>query len=351
MKILRFLSLPLSWLYGLGVHFRNWMYDKSIYKSVEFSVPTIIVGNLSVGGSGKTPMTEFLIERFQDSHKIAVISRGYKRRSKGFILAESGTSAEQIGDEPFQIFSKYPKIKVAVGEERTLAVVELMSLFPETDLIIFDDAFQHRMIKADCNILLSPAYNPFYSDHFLPTGRLRDSKVQSKRADIIIFTKAENPSQASLAKLTRDWQAEPKQELFVSGLKYTPIYNVFSKEQIEYDKEKSVLLITGIANNKPLVQHLEQHFKKVVSINFPDHFYFTDKDVKVILEKWNKLPDHYIFVTTEKDATRMLKFRPKFEAAGIPIHAQPVKTFFNPADEEKLTKAILQLLEEKKREA
>jgi len=350
MKILRFLSLPLSFLYGLGVHFRNWMYDKGINKSVEFTVPTIIVGNLSVGGSGKTPMTEFLIEQFQDSHRMAVISRGYKRRSKGFILAEQGTSADKIGDEPFQLFSKYPKIKVAVGEQRAIAVVELMSLFPDTELIVFDDAFQHRIIEADCKILLSPVYNPFYDDHFLPTGKLRDSKAQSKRADIIIFTKAENPNESTKAKLTRNWQPERHQQVFVSGLSYGEIYNVFTKEPLQADQNNKAFLITGIANNRDLVKYLESKFAKVISINFPDHFYFTEKDIKVILDKWHKLPPNTFFVTTEKDATRLMKYRSKFEAAGIAVYAQPVRTVFNPEDEAKLTKAILQLLEEKKRE-
>ena len=223
-----------------------------------------------------------------------------------------------------------------------------MSRFPATNLLIFDDAFQHRMIRADCSILLSPAYNPFFKDYFLPTGRLRDSKKQSKRADIIIFTKAANPDQATLNQLTRAWQAERHQKVFVSAMNFEPIYNVFTKQLQPYDASASVLLITGIANNKPLVKYLERKYTKVISINFPDHFYFTEKDIQVVFDKWHQLPANTIFVTTEKDATRLLKFRSKFEAANIPIHVQPVKTVFNAEDEKKLTNHILQLLEEKK---
>ncbi len=334
LKSFRYLLFPFSLLYGLVVWVRNFLFDNKIFKSASFNFPLICVGNLATGGTGKTPMVEYLIELLQKTNSVATLSRGYKRKTKGFAIANSRTTALQIGDEPMQFHQKYPNITVAVGEERFEAIPQILHDSPNTDVIILDDAFQHRSVLAGLNILLTEHKNLYCRDLMLPCGDLRDIKSSSKRADIIVVTKCrlgidEKEKENVIALL----KPLPHQKIFFTEIQYGRAFHLFNTSQKEIDSNTDLLLIAGIANPKPMKQYLSSIVKSYDMFKYPDHHIFSSTDLMDIKKQFDKLQSqNKIILTTEKDAVRLHKF--ELELKDMPIYVLPIKHrfLFNEAD-------------------
>lgn len=325
LKSFRYLLLPLSFLYGAIIKFRNWLFDKNILKSASFNFPIICVGNLAVGGTGKTPMTELLISFLHSKYKMATLSRGYKRKTKGFAIANENTTAIDIGDEPMQFHQKFPQVTVAVGEERLVAIPQLLHQRPDTDVIILDDAFQHRPVKAGYNIILTDYKNLYTRDFMLPAGDLRDVRSSSKRADCIIVTKCKaDLGQSEREAIIKEINPSEKQKVYFTEIIYDRPYHLFTKQPGNLSAETDILLVCGIANPKPLKEFLTAHVHSYDMIRYADHHIFSSVDLKDIKKQFEKLAsDNKIILTTEKDATRLEKF-----AGGLtdyPIFVLPIK--------------------------
>lgn len=295
-KLYKWLT-PLSWLYGFGVRVRNILFDHDIMlHSRTFDIPVICVGNITVGGTGKTPHTEYLIRLLSKSHQVAVLSRGYKRKSKGYVLATSTTKVQDIGDEPFQMKKKFPFIHMAVDRDRCHGIEMLTkkgSINPPADVIILDDAFQHRYAKAGLNIVLMDYHRPIYLDRLMPAGRLREQQSGLDRADIIIITKCPPAiTAAERQAMMNKLNAKSHQEVFFTTYRYP--------DSIEGIGEKP-LLLTGIASPEQMVYDLKKIIPDFELMSFPDHHNFTDDDIKNIQQK----AQGRTILTTEKDAARL----------------------------------------------
>jgi len=328
LRSFRILLLPFALLYWLGISIRNWLYKKNILKSASFGLPLICVGNLSVGGTGKSPMVEYLVSNLKDKFKVATLSRGYKRKTKGYALANENTTALEIGDEPMQFHQKFPDVPIAVGEERIHAIPQLLHDRPETQAIILDDAFQHRAIKAGLNILLTDYNNLFTRDFYLPTGDLRDSKSSYKRAEVIVVTKCKpDLAEVEKQKLVKEINLMPGQLIFFSAIVYGQLYHIISKELFTLDAKTEVLLVTGIANPRPLKKMLEEHSSSYHMLQYSDHHIFTIDDLNEIKQKFKKIETaNKIILTTEKDAVRLIKFTN--EITDLPLYVIPVRHQF-----------------------
>lgn len=328
LKSFRILLLPFALLYWLGIAIRNWLYNKNIIESTSFGLPLICVGNLSVGGTGKSPMVEYLVSNLKTDYKVATLSRGYKRKTKGYALADEKTTALEIGDEPMQFHLKFPDVPVAVGEERILAIPQLLHDKPGIQAIILDDAFQHRAIKAGLNILLTDYNNLFTRDFYLPTGDLRDMKSSYKRAEIIIVTKCKKElNESEMQKLIKEINPLPGQHVFFTAIDYSRPYHIITKEEKGLSGKVEILLVTGIANPKPLKKLLEEHSNTYQMLQYADHHIFTIDDLKDIKESFDKInAKEKVILTTEKDAVRLLKFCD--EIRDMPFYVVPVKHQF-----------------------
>ena len=310
---MKFLLYPFALIYGLIVGFRNKLFDWGILCEQTFDVPVISVGNLAVGGTGKTPHVEFLISFLKDKYRVAVLSRGYKRQTKGFVLADNNSTAQSIGDEPFQIKQKFPEITVAVDKNRRRSIQTLLGFKNLTrlkeglkEVILLDDAFQHRYVKPVISILLTD-YNCLYTrDYLLPAGRLRESRRGAKRADIVIVTKC--PPNVDFLKIEKELRLQKRQKLYFSTFRYNEIKPVFGcRDAINrVSTTKTVLLLTGIVSPKPLYEHLMQHAKNIVSMAYPDHHDFSQKDIENISKTFAEIEGEKIIITTEKDAARLV---------------------------------------------
>jgi tetraacyldisaccharide 4'-kinase len=327
-RSIRLLLLPFALLYGLAVAIRNWLYDKKILRSATFNFPLICIGNLSVGGTGKSPIVEYLVELLQPHFKVATLSRGYKRKTKGYGLANEATTALEIGDEPMQFHLKFPGIAVAIGEERLEAIPQLLHDRPETQVIILDDAFQHRSIIAGLNILLTDSGNLFYSDWFLPTGDLRDERRSYKRAHIIVVTKC--PPDMTVEeknKITKHIKLQKQQHLFFTAIQYGQPYHIVTRQPISITQQHEVLLVCGIANPRPLKDYLTVQAGSFIEQSYSDHHIFTIDDLKDIRKRYEGLQGNHKFIlTTEKDAVRLLKFSDQLH--DLPLYVLPVKHHF-----------------------
>lgn len=328
LKSFRILLLPFALLYGVIVIIRNWLYDKNILKSTSFGLPLICVGNLSVGGTGKSPMVEYLVQLLKADFNVAVLSRGYKRKTRGYALATSATTALEVGDEPMQFHYKFPDVPVAVGEERLEAIPQLLHDKPETEVVILDDAFQHRAIKAGLNILLTDCGNLFTDDFYLPTGDLRDSKSSHKRADIIIITKCSSQMRPEeKAVIAKGLDLQPHQTVFFTTIRYGTPYHITQHRFTYIDEHTDVLLLTGIANPKPLQQYLEERINTYFMLHYSDHHIFTFDDWKEIKKRFQNMDAlKKIILTTEKDATRLLKY--ESELTNMPLYVIPIEHQF-----------------------
>ena len=306
---------PASWLYGVATGMRNWMFESNFLKSVEYDIPIIGVGNLAVGGTGKTPHVEYIVSHLSLDYKVAVLSRGYKRKTKGFVLANSKSSPSSIGDEPYQIYHKFHgRVKVAVCESRQKGIEELLKLFPDLQVIVLDDSFQHRWVKPKISILLTDYSKPFYKDKLLPLGRLRENPRQVNRADMVIMTKCPEDIQPIEFRIaSKDLDLMKFQKLFFSRYDYGQLRPVFAEEALytvalhEFTSRDSVMLLTGIAHPRYLVKYFRQYPFKVKVDHYPDHHDFSKRDIQDIEKKFESLPgQHKIIVTTEKDAVRLM---------------------------------------------
>jgi tetraacyldisaccharide 4'-kinase len=305
--LLRKIAFPFSLLYGLVTSFRNYLFRTGILTSTQFKTPTIVVGNLSVGGTGKTPQIEYLIRLLQNDFRVAVLSRGYKRKTKGFIIAENNITSEDIGDEPFQYYKKYPNIIVCVDADRTNGIQRLEALEYPPQVILLDDAFQHRKVKAGLNILLT-SYNDLYvNDSMLPTGNLREYKSGAKRAQIIVVTKC--PANISIKEqqfVIEKLQPTSNQEVFFTTIEYDTKLKGDSFINLDDYKNEEVLLVTGIANPTPLLKYLTTKKIKFEHLKYPDHYHFSAADIKKIKQEFEKIKSNKkIVLTTEKDYVRI----------------------------------------------
>jgi len=328
LKSFRILLLPFSLLYWLAIAIRNWLYNKKIIHSTSFGLPIICVGNLAVGGTGKSPMVEYLVRLLKDQFKVATLSRGYKRRTKGYALADHGSTALEIGDEPMQFHIKFPDISVAVGEQRLEAIPQLLHDRPGTQTIILDDGFQHRAIKAGLNILLTDYSNLFTRDFYLPAGDLRDLKSEYKRAELIVVTKCK-PDLAinEKEKIIKEIGLQNGQTIFFSAIEYGQPYHILNHSGFSLTENTEVLLVSGIANPRPLKNLLEKHSKTYYMIQYSDHRIFTIDDLKEVRKRFKAIDAvNKIILTTEKDAVRLVKFNA--EIADWPLYVVPVRHHF-----------------------
>lgn len=314
MKYLRLLLFPFSMIYGLVTFVRNFLYDKGILKSYSFEIPVIAVGNLSVGGTGKTPQIEYLIRLLSPKFKTATLSRGYKRKSEGFVLAEKSTEVAEIGDEPFQFHQKFNDILVAVDANRKNGIEQLLKI-ASPEIILLDDAFQHRKVKAGFYILLT-AYNDLYADDFiLPAGNLRESRIGAERANVVIVTKCPaNLSEKERNSIERKLQLESMQKLFFTTIAYDNF--VFSDDKqltIAEVHSSDKILLAGIAKPEPFFAYLQSENDETMT--FSDHHDFLEKDIEAIKNKaQNKL-----IITTEKDYVRLKGKLPTSQLFYLPI--------------------------------
>jgi len=328
LKSFRYLLLPFSWIYGSLIWTRNWLFDTHILKSAAFNFPVICVGNLATGGTGKTPLTEYLIRLLKNEFNIATLSRGYKRKTTGFAIADKESTALEIGDEPMQFQQKFPDVTIAVGEERLVSIPLLLHQRPETQVIILDDAFQHRQVRAGLNIILTDYSNLYTRDLILPAGDLRDVKSSSKRADIIIVTKCKSDLTESEKKsIIAELNPAKKQTVYFTTIVYGTPYHLFTKEEIDIKPDYGILLVCGIANPKPLKQYLTKHADSYDMLRYADHHIFHSNDLLEIREHFDKIQStHKVVLTTEKDAVRLAKF--ENELKDFPIYVIPMKHQF-----------------------
>ena len=307
MKFLRKIGYPFSLLYGIITSVRNFLYNKHIIKSTQFKTPTIVVGNLSVGGTGKTPQIEYLIRLLQNDYKIAVLSRGYKRKSIGFIIANENVTAEIIGDEPFQYYLKFPNIIVCVDADRVNGIQQLEALENPPDIILLDDAFQHRRLNAGLNILLTSYHNLYVDDSMLPTGNLRENISGAKRAQVFIVTKCPiNFSEVEQLEITKKLKPKSKQSIFFTTIEYDNDLKGASALSLDNLENFEILLVTGIANPTPLTAYLNNRKIKFKHLKYPDHYHFKEKDIAKINSEFKLLlSNNKIVLTTEKDYVRI----------------------------------------------
>lgn len=322
MKILRILLFPIVPIYFLVTWLRNRLYDSGIKSSKAYDFPVICVGNLSTGGTGKTPMIEYLIRLLSNKNKVATLSRGYKRVTKGFILADQTSNVDTIGDEPFQFYNKFSEIYVAVDEDRQHGISELRELQPQLEVVLLDDAYQHRKVKAGFNILLTSFNSLYVNDIVLPTGNLREPKLGAKRADVIVVTKC--PSDLSDVKkqsILKRIRPQSYQHVFFSTIKYSD--KVFSAtQQNPLEKLPSFTLVTGIANATPLVDFLNSKQLIFEHLEYGDHYNFTIKDIE-------KLEKKSCILTTEKDFMRLNAV----ESLQSKLHYIPIEVVIDKAGE------------------
>lgn len=308
MSLLRFLLYPIGWIYGFITLIRNLLYDWGVFSSVTFDFPVIAVGNLSMGGEGKTPHVEYLVRLLKDEFKIGVLSRGYKRTTRGFLLAGSDSVAAEIGDEPVQMSKKFPDILVAVDENRVHGINQLKNLYPEIDVIILDDAFQHRSVKPGLSILLTDFHHLYVDNHIFPVGTLREFRCGAKRADVVIVSKSPKPlSPLEVRYISERLGLRAYQKLYFSYISYSdlkPFPGVMPEKLPE--KISSVLLFAGIGNIYPLQEYLQRQFSFVEVLRFSDHHRYTRNDLETIAGHFHRmLGKEKIIVTTEKDMVRL----------------------------------------------
>ena len=325
--------LPFSWIYGSIVRFRNWLFDMGLKKSKSFSIPIISVGNITVGGSGKTPHVEYLIRLLHDKAKIAVLSRGYKRKSHGYVLAEESTTMPEIGDEPFQMHQKFSDIYVAVDAKRARGIENLQNdeATKDVDVVLLDDAFQHRYVKPGINILLVDYHRLIIYDKMLPAGRLREPLSGKNRADIVIITKCpKDLKPMEFRVLTKAMDLYPFQKLYFTSIDYDTPKGVFEEKQIELDKlqDYHVLLLTGIASPKQMEHDLKQMTKDITNLSFGDHHSFKGKDIDRINDAFESMPEPRIIITTEKDAVRLRETEGLYEKVKSNMYELPIKVSF-----------------------
>jgi len=344
------LLYPISLLYGAITAIRNFLYDSGILPSVEFQFPVICVGNITVGGTGKTPHTEYLTALLKDKFKVATLSRGYKRKTSGFWEATSSSLVGEIGDEPMQIFRNFPDVVVTVDENRVHGVKMILKEYPDTEVIILDDGFQHRRITPGFSILLSDYERLIINDYMLPYGNLRESKTNMRRADMILITKSpENISPIQRRILVKEINKSPYQNLYFTTFIYKPPVPVFQiatgaiQPQVLNGQGCGIVLVTGIANPLPLKEYLYKSYNEIIHLAYPDHHNFSEKDLLNISSAYSGLQSgtRYLF-TTEKDAIRLREFTNIAEPIRSAFFFIPVGIHFLNEDKDEFDNLIIE---------
>lgn len=347
MRLIHFLLLPLSFCYGLLMMVRNKIYDIGLFRSASFDIPIICVGNLSAGGTGKTPHIEYLIRLLKDRFMVATLSRGYGRDSSGYLVASKCSNYKYIGDEPMQLIKKFPDIKVAVDAKREHGIRSLVSKNPGLNVILLDDAFQHRSVKPGLSILLTDYRHLYTEDHVLPSGMLREFPSGAKRADIIIVTKTPKVfSPITRRRIIEELKPTPRQHLFFSYIRYCDPVAAFDYPIPFQHRYSYIIIFSGIADDEPLSEHLERKCTELVRMKFRDHHPYTLDDVLSIQKKYDDLPTQKkVIVTTEKDLMRLRS--PEFTQIlkTLPIFYIPIVMEFHGADGEQFDKTVLTYLE------
>ncbi len=343
MRLYAFLLYPFSVVYDLVTSLRNELFDVGWKKSVPSPIPTIVVGNLSVGGTGKTPMVEFLIRLLRSKYSVGVLSRGYGRKTKGYLQANESSTPSDIGDEPFQIYQNFERqIPVFAGEKRVDALHRIAASSAELDLIILDDAFQHRYVMSGFSILLTTYSQPFFSDFLMPAGRLRESRKGANRADVVIITKCpeglqEKDKHYSTTQVRK--YAESDIPVLFSSINYGAPYPL----DLVYELGENVILLSGLADDSLLKKYVSEKYNLLESLSFPDHYEYQKSDFdrfrKIYLNHQLHSP---VILTTAKDAVKVKSNAPEGFLAEIPIFVLPIQVQFNAQDEDLLLKLIQQ---------
>ncbi len=331
---------PLSWIYGLAVSLRNWLFNVGLLRQQTYDIPVISVGNITVGGTGKTPHVEYLVRLLYKQAKVAVLSRGYKRKTKGYVLADDDSTAASIGDEPFQMKTKFSDIYVAVDANRREGIARLTT-DPETNdvgVILLDDAFQHRYVKPGINILLVDYHRLIIYDKLLPAGRLREPLSGKRRADFVIVTKCPADLRPmDIRVLTKAMSLYPYQELFFTTMEYGELYPLFKRKNSEVPmlKGHNVLMLTGIASPEQMANDIRIKCRSLKTMSFRDHHAFTPKDIEAINDAFEQMESPKIIVTTEKDSTRLMQteLNDKIMSA---IYVLPIQVRFMLSHDEEL---------------
>ncbi len=329
--LLRILLLPFSIIYGLGVSLHQGFYASGVLKPVRFNFPVICIGNLSIGGSGKTPHVEYLIRLLKDYLYLAVLSRGYKRKTSGFLLVNEAHSALEVGDEPKQMHSHFPEVPFAVSESRAMGIPRLLREFPELQLILLDDAYQHLAVQAGLNILLTEFAKPYTRDFLLPAGRLREWAYGASRAHAIVVTKCpDNLHSSDFDRLRNELKPGKNQELFFSWIEYGHPYNIFNPSQVyKINPSMHVTLISAIAQSSYLEEYLIDRVASLRSFHFEDHHFFSESELTGLFENFSSVvQSNKMLLTTEKDATRLMLFKEYFERKNIEVYAIPIQIRF-----------------------
>ena len=331
----RVLLYPFALIYGTVAALRRWLYRSGLCKAYQAPIPTISVGNLSVGGTGKTPHVEYLIRLLSNQYKIATLSRGYKRKTKGFVLANDidpqQLSAELIGDEPLQFFTKFPHIKVAVDEKRKDGIQQLLQCFPDLQYIILDDCYQHLQVKPNLNILITEYQNPYTKDYPLPLGRLREFRSAARYADMVIVSKCPaDMTEVQRSEMAQLLKLQDYQQLYFTTMRYgelTALNECGKKQQVTAQTE--VVVLTAIAHPEPLVEYLSEKFNIIHHYRFADHHYFSEKEIEEIYFRFfYENSENRVLVTTEKDSMRLIYSNMSKILEDIPLFVQPIEPKF-----------------------
>ncbi len=344
MNIIKILLFPIACLYGLIMSIRNMLFDWKLLPSESYRIPTISVGNLSYGGTGKTPHVEYLIKLLQDKFKVATLSRGYGRTSKGFVLADKDSTFFDIGDESLQFKQKFDKTEVSVDAFRRRGIKILNNLFPKLNCILLDDAYQHRFVKPGISILLTDFHRLYTNDHTIPTGTLREFRSGAERADIIIITKTA-PVFSPITKrmITEIIKPKEHQKLYFSYIRnadFVPLPG--TKANLDKQRFSTILLFSGIANSYPFQEYLRGFCSELVVMDFPDHHKYTSKDIEKIKKTYTSIyTNNNIIITTEKDAMRIIKTNLINQIRDLPIFYSPIEVKFHMGGEIEFNKQIL----------
>ena len=333
----RYLLLPFAWLYGIGVVIRNKLFDWQILKPTSFDLPVIGIGNLSAGGTGKTPTAEYVLKLLlENGLNPALLSRGYGRKTKGFLEVMTDSLSINVGDEPYQVKRKFPEVYVTVCEDRVIGVENILYFKPETDVIVLDDSFQHRKIKPGFNILLTDYSRPYYHDLLLPAGMLREPISGRKRANVIIVTKSpEDIDDQSKIKIKHKLKARSDQQVYFTSIAYQPLQNAFNEDVMPLNNlnKFKILLFTGIANTTPLEKFLGNKNIDYKLIKYPDHHSFSNTEAENIISEWKSISGNdKILLTTEKDWRRMEGTEQAGLFSGLPLYYLPIAMQGNPAE-------------------
>lgn len=353
--MLKLLLFPFALLYGLVISFRHLLFNLGFLPSKSFDVPVISVGNLTIGGTGKTPHTEYLTRLLIKDFRVAILSRGYLRKSKGFVLANNSSSIKDIGDEPLQYLQNFgDKIRVAVDKDRCNGVSRLLKMEEPPEIIILDDAFQHRFIKPGLSLLLTDYRRLYPDDYLFPSGMLRDLKASAKRADIIIVTKTEKILSPIVRRLIEEkLNPAPHQRIYFSYVKYGAPVSFPSFEKVKLNKKYSVIILfTGVANPYPLKDYLRYRCSELITLDFPDHHDYKKKDIRLIRRIWDRqFTKKKLIVTTEKDAMRLINSPYLRLLEGLPLIYLPIEVKFHGQDEKKFNDQIFNYVRENKRDS